>query len=153
VWLGGSLGLALIGDDQWFFPVRLSLLGLVEPTPDSELANRSGMRFQAHLGVGYRAMLRGGDLPLYLVPEIGGALSWEQITDETTLFTTDLASCRSGTCAVRWDLVDTTNDLFRVMPTAGLTFGFGYGEIGYQFQIDPTEIERSVHQITVGAQF
>jgi hypothetical protein len=153
-WLGGSLGLALIGDDQWFFPLRLSLLGLTEPDPVGQLADRSGMRFQAHLGIGYRAMVRGGDVPFYIVPEVGGLLSWERIREEGTLLQADLTSCAApGLCPVSWEPTVDERELFRAMPTVGLSLQIGVGQFGYEAQLDPKDMERTVHQVLGGVQF
>ncbi|MEZ4444576.1 MAG: serine protease [Polyangiaceae bacterium] len=150
-WLGLSLGTALIGDDRWYFPFRLGIAGLVSPdrTP---LDKRTGYRFQLETGVGYRFLLLGGEVPIYLVPKIGVTLAGERLTTERYSFAT--SPCAVEPCPVAvGDPLRVDRDMFRVMPTLGLSAQIGPAEIGYQFQLDPKDPSRSLHQMTVGLQF
>ena len=67
-WMGIGLGTALIGKDRWFFPIRASVMALVGPEIETDNSSRIGGRVQLETGIGYRAMLSGGAIPLYLVP-------------------------------------------------------------------------------------
>lgn len=153
-WFGARFGTAVIGHDQWYFPLRFGVLALGGPEPDGELADRDGIRLQAETGFGYRAMLKGGAVPVYLVPQITAVLSWQSIQQEVTALSVDTSQCPpGGTCPVQSTYIETEDDLLRVMPAAGLSLGFGFAEVGYQLQLDVEELNRSVHQIGLGAQF
>lgn len=70
-WLGASVGTALIGDDRWYIPFEARFSVLAGPPPVDPLTERRGSRLQLHSGLGYRFMLSGGDLPIYLTPVAG----------------------------------------------------------------------------------
>ena len=64
-----------------------------------------------------------------------------------------LEDCEQGTCPVTQVKDESSRSLLHTMPTVGLGFGFGPGELSYQFQLDPIDLSHSVHQITTGIQF
>lgn len=151
-WLGISLGTALIGDDSWYFPLRFNASWLIGPDFEDPFKDRSGYRVGGHLGAGYRFMVKGGRVPIYLVPTIGGGVWYEKIKLETTLLSV-AGPCEAATCAVQTTLLEETDDRWRVRPTAGLGVMVGFGELSYQFQLDTKEPRQSIHAITLGAQW
>jgi hypothetical protein len=150
VWLGIGSGLALIGHDKWFFPMRVSLSGLVGPHPDADDGRRTGYRVQGEAGMGYRFMLSEGMAPVYLVPKVGMTLSYQDIVTTTN---EDVGTCDASSCEDAVVEHKESSSLFHLMPTVGLGFLAGPGELSYQFQLDPESVDRSVHQITLGFQF
>lgn len=153
VWLGISTGLAVTGYDLWTFPTRLSFMGLVSGQVPNAPQQRTGFRMQAETGVGYRAMLMGGELPMYLVPELGVAMSYDRITTTTRHEFVDLGQCIDAHCDMQTSTTETSDSSFHLMPTAGIGLHMGFAEIGYQFQLDLEEVSQSTHQMTVGFQF
>lgn len=153
-WLGVSVGTALIGHDRWYFPMRVGISALLEPEEIQEdpLVERRGLRAQVETGVGYRFLLSRGFLPLYLVPKIGGAYLYDRTVERTS--TLLIETCSGGECTAQaGPAVETVTEMHRLLPTVGMAFQFGVGEVGYQLIVDPEELDRSVHQVSVGLQF
>ncbi len=151
-WLGVSLGTALIGDDSWYFPIRFNASWLVGPDPEDPFEDRSGYRLGGHLAAGYRFMVKGGRVPIYIVPTIGGGIWYEKTKLETTLLSV-AGPCETERCAVETTLLEEKQDRWRARPTAGLGVMVGFGELSYQFQLDTQEPRQSIHAITLGAQW
>ena len=151
-WLGFSLGTALVGRDRWYFPLRFGATFLVRPDPQAPFTERSGYRLLGSLGVGYRFMLRSGRMPIYLAPTAGLTGMYER----TKLTSLELAvdpECAGGGCSVEAFEVERIDRRWRPLPTAGLGLHVGFGEVSYQILVDAKDVERSVHQLTVGAQW
>jgi hypothetical protein len=153
MWLGFSAGTALIGDDRWFFPARFTATFLVGPGLDEPFASRKGYRVAGSLGLGYRAMLKGGGIPVYFVPVIGGMVQYEKITTERTEFWADHGCSPDVPCQTRPLVLTTEEEQLRWMPTFGAGFQFGPVETAYQFILDTDVTEHSIHQVTLGVQF
>jgi hypothetical protein len=151
-WLGFSLGTALIGDDRWYFPLRFSATWLVGPDYEDASRNRSGHRLGGHLGLGYRAMLKGGTTPIYLVPQLGFGVRYQSLSLTTTSLFIH-SECGAPTCPVEMELDESNESGWHALPTAGVGLQIGFGEIGYEFQFDTREHERSTHQLTIGGQW
>ena len=151
-WFGGSVGTALIGDDRWYIPFEARFSILAGPPPIDPLVERSGSRLQLHTGLGYRFMLSGGDLPIYLTPVAGAALSWERVVTRGATLSLD-ACARGGRCDLGISVNERVDDLMRVMPTAGLKLQIGAATFGYELQLDVIRPDESIHQFTFGFQF
>lgn len=151
-WLGFSAGAALIGHDRWFFPVRFSATWLVSPKPETQFLDRDAYRLAGGLSAGYRWMLMGGRVPIYLVPQVGANLIYERETLRTTDFVLP-GPCEAGPCAVQPIEYQLQSDAWRLLPSAGLGIQVGYGELRYEVQLDTDDTGRSIHQLTLGAQF
>jgi hypothetical protein len=150
-WLGISVGTALMGDDRWFFPARFTATFLLGPELGEPFASREGYRVAGSLGLGYRIMLKGGGIPVYLVPVVGGMVQYESITTERTEFWVDdgcTGACRANPYVFRLE-----EEQLRWMPTFGGGLQIGPVEAAYQFVLDTDHTEYSVHQLTLGAQF
>ena len=153
-WLGVSVGTALIGHDRWYFPIRAGFSVLVEPEElkDDPLFERRGIRAQVETGLGYRFLLSRGFMPLYLVPKVGGAYLYDRTEESFSTLRVD--GCGGGTCdASAGPTVEVVTEMHRLLPTVGMAFQFGIGEIGYQLIVDPEDLDRSLHQISAGLQF
>lgn len=151
-WLGFSAGTALIGHDRWYLPARFTATFLVGPDLDEPFADRRGFRVQGSTGLGYRIMLTGGSVPFYLAPVIGGTVMYERITTEQTELWVE-APCPNGGCQATPRVLTQELEQLRVMPTFGGGLQIGPAELSYQFILDTELTERSVHQLTLGAQF
>jgi hypothetical protein len=153
--VGLSLGTALIGEDEWYFPFRFSVLGMGEANPDDEdTTKRTGLRLQLEAGFGYRFMLSEGEIPLYFTPTIGlvgGYERWWERTERQVI--TDSSCSVSRPCDVEFIVEESAMDIGYLRPTLGVALQIGFGEIGYQFQLDVDKPERSTHQWYLGLQF
>lgn len=140
--IGMSVGTALIGNDQWYLPLRFSALYLTKPRlQDDERVD--GFRAQLEAGIGYRAMLTGGEMPLYLTPTVGVVAQYDAIRSQRC----------DGACDAA-NVLDTHHlERFRTLPTLGLGLGFAFGEISYQLQLDVKDPKASTHQVFIGFQF
>jgi S1-C subfamily serine protease len=151
-WLGFSLGTALIGHDRFYMPVRFTATFLVAPELEEPFAERRGYRLQGSAGIGYRLMLKGGAVPFYLVPVIGGTVMYQRTTTERTELWVD-EPCPDGGCRANPTVFTAATEDVRVMPTFGGGMQIGPGEASYRFILDTEHTERSVHQLTLGVQF
>jgi hypothetical protein len=140
--VGLSLGTALIGNDSWYFPVRASALYVASPRT-LKTEHTEGFRGTLEAGIGYRIMLAGGELPLYLTPTVGVVGTYERTAHKICA-----DDCIDGDVLRR-----TTLESFSGAPTAGLAFQFGFGEIGYQLQLNVEQPAASRHSIFIGVQF
>ena len=151
-WLGFSVGNALIAYDRLFLPARFTATFLVGPEMEQPLDTRSGYRLQGSLGVGYRIMLKGGAVPFYLVPVIGGTVMYERIETQRTELWVD-APCPDGGCRATPFVSREIAKQTRVMPTFGGGMQIGAGELSYQFILDTEQNDLSTHQVSLGVQF
>ncbi len=142
VWMGPSMGIALIAEDRWYFPVQYAATFLVRRDDANPLVAKVGVAMTIEAAIGYRFLLMGGEVPLYLVPTIGGTLNWQNIKTTTTALDGGILSS---------SLVET--NLVRMMPSIGLDFQFGFGRVGYQFTLDTNDFARSIHQVNIGFEF
>jgi hypothetical protein len=154
VWMGASLGTAIIGEDSWYFPLRLGALGLIGPNDDRDL-DRSGARFQLELGVGYRILIGSGDMPVYLVPQVGGAFGYQFINQSRIEYLVTAAGCSAQNPCVGQEVTveGASATDWHAAPQATLGLGFGYGELSYSLQMDVTDFGASTHQLYIGFQF
>jgi hypothetical protein len=154
VWMGASLGTAIIGEDSWYFPLRVAALGLIGPNDDRDL-DRSGARFQLELGVGYRILIGSGDTPVYLVPQLGGAFGYQFINQNRIEYLVTSGGCSAlNPCVGQQVTVEGASQTdWHASPQATLGLGFGYGELSYSFQMDVTDVAASTHQLYIGFQF
>jgi S1-C subfamily serine protease len=151
-WLGISLGTALIGDDEWYLPFRASAFALITPEDPEATEQVAGVRLQFETGIGYRAMLVGGEFPVYLVPQIGVAARWQQLLTTRTFLSLD--GCSPGEpCDIADETVEERDSSWRISPTLGLGLQFAFGEVSYQFQLDVDNPQASTHQMFIGFQF
>jgi hypothetical protein len=151
-WLGFSVGTALIGEDRFYFPLRFTATWLLGPDQAEPFEDRRGHRLAGQLGAGYRIMLSGGRIPIYLVPQIGFAVQYQKLTTSSTRFESD-GRCDEPSCPVTASVIEQQERRVRAMPTAGLGLQLSFGEMGYQILFDPRAPEQSVHQLTIGAQW
>lgn len=153
--VGVSLGTALIGEDEWYFPFRFSVLGMGEVNPaEDDTTKRTGLRLQLEAGFGYRFMLTEGEIPIYFTPTIGLVGGYERWWERTEREVITQSSCSvTRPCDVELLVEERAMDIGYLRPTLGVALQLGFGEIGYQFQLDVDKPERSTHQLYLGLQF
>jgi len=153
--VGLSLGTALIGKDRFYLPLRLSFSALAEPEDPDATVTRTGARLQLEAGIGYRWQLLGGELPLYLVPTLGGAVQTtftREIHKAEVITRSDCspqAPCQTET--VKTELP--WQHSWSAGPTAGLGLALGPAELSYQLQLNVKDPQSSTHQWYLGLQF
>jgi hypothetical protein len=155
VGIGLSLGTALIGEDRWYFPFRLSLLAMAPfPVPEDSDVSHSGLRVQLEAGFGYRLMLADGEFPIYLTPTVGLAGGYDRWVEKIDRLVVTSSRCSvAEPCPTAHYLREEVLEIGWLKPTLGLALQLGAAEIGYQLQLDVDDPEHSTHQWFLGLQF
>ena len=118
-WMGLAIGGALTARDR--LQLRLSLAGLATMSESKDAPVHK--RFQVETAVGYRQLLLDR-FPLYVVPELGLAASWESATLDAT-------------------------PSRRLRPTFGVHVLGWAADLGYSFQPGTSRLDHQ-HQLTFG---
>jgi hypothetical protein len=150
-WLGYGAGVSLVGYDRVVFQLRAGMLfGLAGLGPD--VLDGMRLRITTELTGGYRFLLHGGPMPVYLGLHAGLVLNHDLTSQDRLVPSATEPSCAgvaSAVCVQRSDSSRTT-----LRPALGASLMIGHDlELSYTLQLDPLAPSQSTHGLGVMMHF
>ncbi|MEM6956617.1 MAG: trypsin-like peptidase domain-containing protein [Myxococcota bacterium] len=154
-----AVGLVLNGglslDDRWTFRTGFGLLGGGKREDPLESTREEVLRLQLTAAVGHRFRFQNGGISWTLEPWLGATLDWQrrELTTSRLGLVDPNCSISTDTCETFTTTSSRTTWHTRLMPSVGIRLGSQFLVMGYQFQLDTTDVGASQHLITLGFGF